>query len=53
MDNLYAEEFSKMQKITPSKWFNDQTEEVVNLCTSIVTNSKIGAIPRFGDKVPG
>lgn len=42
-----------MQKISPFLWFNDQAEEAVNFYTSIFKNSKIEAINRLGDDVPG
>jgi predicted 3-demethylubiquinone-9 3-methyltransferase (glyoxalase superfamily) len=46
-------EASKMQKIVPYLWFDDQLEEAVNLYTSIFQNSRIDSITHFGDEVPG
>jgi predicted 3-demethylubiquinone-9 3-methyltransferase (glyoxalase superfamily) len=37
-----------MQKITPCLWFDSNAEEAVNFYTSILTNSKIGSISRYG-----
>jgi predicted 3-demethylubiquinone-9 3-methyltransferase (glyoxalase superfamily) len=38
-----------MQKITPCLWFNDNAEEAVSFYTSILKNSKIKTIARYGD----
>jgi predicted 3-demethylubiquinone-9 3-methyltransferase (glyoxalase superfamily) len=38
-----------MQKITPCLWFNDKAEEAVSFYTSILKNSKIETITRYGD----
>jgi predicted 3-demethylubiquinone-9 3-methyltransferase (glyoxalase superfamily) len=37
-----------MQKITPFLWFDNQTEEAVNLYTSVFDNSKIVSVSRYG-----
>ena len=42
-----------MQKITPFLWFNGQAEEAANLYTSLIKNSKIGNIARYGEAGPG
>ena len=42
-----------MQKITPFLWFDNQAEEAMVFYTSIVKNSKIGSISRYGDAGPG
>ena len=41
-------ERSTMQKITPFLWFNSNAEEAVSLYTSIVPNSSIGQVSRYG-----
>ena len=41
-----------MQKITPFLWFNGQAEEAADLYTSVVKNSKIGNIARYGEAGP-
>lgn len=38
-----------MQRITPCLWFDNQAEEAVNFYTSIIKNSKILTITRYGD----
>jgi predicted 3-demethylubiquinone-9 3-methyltransferase (glyoxalase superfamily) len=38
----------EMQKITPCLWFDDNAEEAVNHYLSIIKNSKIGTIARYG-----
>jgi predicted 3-demethylubiquinone-9 3-methyltransferase (glyoxalase superfamily) len=38
-----------MQKITPFLWFDDKAEEAVNFYTSIIKNSKVGEITRYGE----
>ena len=38
---------SKMQRITPFFWFNDQAEEAVGFYTSIFPNSSIGRTSRY------
>jgi len=38
-----------MQKITPCLWFDNQAEEAVNLYISIVRNSKIVNVARYGE----
>jgi predicted 3-demethylubiquinone-9 3-methyltransferase (glyoxalase superfamily) len=42
-----------MNKITPFLWFDDQAEEAVKKYTSVFPNSKINALNRLGDDVPG
>ncbi len=42
-----------MQKITPFLMFDNQTEEAVNLYTSVFKNSKILSLNRYGDGGPG
>ena len=39
-----------MQKITPCLWFDDKAEEAVNFYVSIIKNSKIGRIARYGEE---
>jgi predicted 3-demethylubiquinone-9 3-methyltransferase (glyoxalase superfamily) len=39
-----------MQKITPFLWFNDNAEDAVKFYTSILKNSKIGTIARYGEE---
>jgi predicted 3-demethylubiquinone-9 3-methyltransferase (glyoxalase superfamily) len=38
-----------MQTITPCLWFDHQAEEAVNFYVSMLTNSKIGSISRYGE----
>jgi predicted 3-demethylubiquinone-9 3-methyltransferase (glyoxalase superfamily) len=40
---------TKIQKITPFLWFNDQAEEAVNFYVSIFENSKVLRIARYTD----
>ena len=42
-----------MQRITPFLWFNNQAEEAAKFYISIFKNSKINAMPRYGDTGPG
>jgi predicted 3-demethylubiquinone-9 3-methyltransferase (glyoxalase superfamily) len=42
-----------MQKITPFLWFNGQAEEAARLYTSVIKNSKIGRVARYGEAGPG
>jgi predicted 3-demethylubiquinone-9 3-methyltransferase (glyoxalase superfamily) len=42
-----------MQKITPFLWFDDQAEEAAELYTSIIDNSKILNVARYGEAGPG
>lgn len=44
---------TRLQKITPFLWFNDNAEEAVNFYTSIFQNSKIKNVARYGDAGPG
>ncbi len=37
-----------MQKITPFLWFDNQAEEAAKFYTSILENSKVGKITRYG-----
>jgi len=42
-----------MQKITPFLWFDDKAEEAVNFYVSILKNSKVVSITRYGEEGPG
>lgn len=42
-----------MQKITPFLWFDHQAEEAATFYVSIVKNSKIVSVARYGDAGPG
>ncbi len=42
-----------MQKIQPCVWFDNNAEEAVNFYTSIIPNSKIVNVARYGDAGPG
>ena len=42
-----------MQKITPFLWFDDNAEEAVNFYVSVLKNSKIGKVARYGKAGPG
>jgi predicted 3-demethylubiquinone-9 3-methyltransferase (glyoxalase superfamily) len=42
-----------MQKITPFLLFDGKAEEAMNFCSSILKNSKIGSIIRYGEEAPG
>jgi predicted 3-demethylubiquinone-9 3-methyltransferase (glyoxalase superfamily) len=42
-----------MQKIIPFLWFDGRAEEAAGFYTSIIKNSKIGRITRYGDAGPG
>lgn len=42
-----------MQKITPFLWFDNNAEEAANFYVSILKNSKIGTVQRYGDAGPG
>ena len=42
-----------MQKIIPFLWFDGRAEEAANLYTSLIKNSKIGRISRYGEAGPG
>ena len=42
-----------MQKITPFLWFDGKAEEAGNFYISILKNSKMGKITRYGDAGPG
>ena len=39
-----------MQKITPCLWFDDQAEEAVTFYVSILKNSKIASVARYGEE---
>ena len=41
-----------MQRITPCLWFDDKAEEAARFYTSILPNSKIRTITRYGDGAP-
>jgi predicted 3-demethylubiquinone-9 3-methyltransferase (glyoxalase superfamily) len=38
-----------MQKITPFLWFDDKAEEAAKFYVSIIKNSKMGSITRYGE----
>ena len=40
---------ARIQKITPSLWFDDQAEPAARFYTGIFKNSKIGRISRYGE----
>ena len=42
-----------MQKITPFLWFDNQAEEAAKFYTSILKNSRIVQVSRYGDGGPG
>ncbi len=42
-----------MQKITPCLWFDGKAEEAMKFYTSIIKNSKVGTVTRYGDAGPG
>jgi predicted 3-demethylubiquinone-9 3-methyltransferase (glyoxalase superfamily) len=44
---------TRLQKITPFLWFDDNAEEAANLYTSIFKNSKIESVTRYGEAGPG
>jgi predicted 3-demethylubiquinone-9 3-methyltransferase (glyoxalase superfamily) len=44
---------TRIQKITPFLWFNDNAEEAVNFYISIFKNARIERIARYGDAGPG
>ena len=37
-----------MQKITPCLWFDDQAEEAVNFYVSLIPNSRVKSVTRYG-----
>jgi predicted 3-demethylubiquinone-9 3-methyltransferase (glyoxalase superfamily) len=39
-----------MKKITPCLWFDNKAEEAVKFYVSLIKNSKIGSITRYGDE---
>ncbi len=39
---------NNMQKIIPFLWFDNQAEDAANFYISIIKNSKIGNITRYG-----
>jgi predicted 3-demethylubiquinone-9 3-methyltransferase (glyoxalase superfamily) len=41
-----------MQKITPCLWFDTEGEDAARFYTSVVANSKIGTIARYGSAGP-
>ncbi|ADD40270.1 VOC family protein [Stackebrandtia nassauensis] len=41
-----------MSKISTSLWFDTQAEEAVNFYTSLIPNSKIKTVTRYGDENP-
>jgi predicted 3-demethylubiquinone-9 3-methyltransferase (glyoxalase superfamily) len=46
-------ERSRMQKIVPFLWFNDQAEQAVDFYTSIFKDSKVINVSRYGEAGPG
>ena len=42
-----------MPAITPFLWFNDKAEEAANFYVSILPNSKIVSVSRYGEAGPG
>ena len=42
-----------MQKITPCLFLGSKAEEAMIFYTSVVKNSKVGAVARYGDAGPG
>jgi predicted 3-demethylubiquinone-9 3-methyltransferase (glyoxalase superfamily) len=42
-----------MKKITPCLWFNDKAEEAAKFYVSLIKNSKIGSITRYGAEAAG
>jgi predicted 3-demethylubiquinone-9 3-methyltransferase (glyoxalase superfamily) len=47
---LPTKEYTKMQKISPFLWFDDQAEEAVKFYTVIFKNSKIAKTLRYGEE---
>jgi predicted 3-demethylubiquinone-9 3-methyltransferase (glyoxalase superfamily) len=39
-----------MKKITPCLWFDDKAEEAANFYVSLIKNSKMGSITRYGEE---
>jgi predicted 3-demethylubiquinone-9 3-methyltransferase (glyoxalase superfamily) len=44
---------SKLQKISPFLWFNQEAEQAANLYTSLFEDSKIISLTRYGEAGPG
>lgn len=42
-----------MQRITPCMWFNTQAEEARDFYVAVFSNSRTGAMVRYGDAGPG
>jgi predicted 3-demethylubiquinone-9 3-methyltransferase (glyoxalase superfamily) len=42
-----------VQKIIPFLWFDGKAEEAADFYVSVVKNSKLGNVTRYGDKGPG
>jgi predicted 3-demethylubiquinone-9 3-methyltransferase (glyoxalase superfamily) len=42
-----------MQKITPFLWFDGKAEEAMNFYVSVVKNSKVVSVSRYGEGSPG
>ena len=40
---------TRLQRITPFLWFDNQTEEAVSFYTSVFKNSRIVSVARYGD----
>jgi predicted 3-demethylubiquinone-9 3-methyltransferase (glyoxalase superfamily) len=49
----WLKEETRMQKITPFLWFDDQAEAAANFYVSIFRNSRIVDISRYGEAGPG
>jgi predicted 3-demethylubiquinone-9 3-methyltransferase (glyoxalase superfamily) len=46
-------QMSKIQKITPFLWFDNQAEEAIAFYLSVFKNAKAGPVMRCGDAGPG
>ena len=44
---------TRLQKITPSLWFDGNAEEAVTFYASLFKNSKIDSVVRYGEAGPG
>src|SRR5438105_4210618 len=52
IDNGHDASLSRVQKITPCLWFDDQAEEAARFYASIFKNSRIGALTHYGEGAP-
>jgi predicted 3-demethylubiquinone-9 3-methyltransferase (glyoxalase superfamily) len=52
-DDRSIERTDPMPKITPCLWFDDQGEEAATFYTSVIPNSKINEVVRYGEGVMG